>query len=69
MENAGVNPRTGQAEFIPYTTMTMQCKQDWTIDVLLEQLAVGGQAKLKIAASLNHPKNEYRFGVGFDVQY
>jgi len=69
MENAGVNPRTGQTEFVPYTTMSVQWHDDMHLDVMLEQLTMGGAGRLKLSASVDHPKSEYKFGVGFEIQY
>lgn len=69
LENAGVNPRTGKPEFIPYTVSRLQVNSDGKVSTTLEQLALGGMAKLKVSAAMDHSTNTYNFGFGMEVQY
>jgi len=63
------NPKTGQPDNIPYTTVRGQFQHDGTVNVGLEQLTLGGQARLKLSAQMQHARRDYRFGVGLEVNY
>lgn len=63
------NPRTGKPDNIPYTTVRGQFESDGRILVGIEQLTLGGQARLKLCAAMNHSRRDYRFGFGMEVNY
>ena len=63
------NPHTGAPDQIPYTTLRGKFDSHGKIIVGLEQLTLGGQARLKLCAAMNHSARDYRFGFGMEVNH
>ena len=69
VEQGPPNPATGQPDTIPYTTLRGKFNSDGRIIIGLDQLTLGGQAHLKVCASMLHAARDYRFGFGVEVHH